>query len=250
LIGGRHFPSHRGPRPAQPWARWISARHWENVCSGSLGRAGSVRGQARVYSWPITIRGRWATPNHDGVQGTGRTCWSPTERIMLLTDADGDGKFDKKSRCFAEGFNTEITGVAGGACWRLTATSTRPFNPTFLGNWDRPRPARARRRPPRVSLSPRPTGHPYRLPAVHDMAWSRPVGPDGRIYWSQGRQGLQYHVQGGGKDILPGNMRGGVFSRVRPRGRPRNLGNSSPMACGNPQGAWRFDDYGKPVHRR
>ncbi|WP_425510020.1 DUF7133 domain-containing protein [Verrucomicrobium spinosum] len=39
-----------------------------------------------------------------------------SERIYRLEDSDGDGVADKRT-LFAEGFNTEVTGIAAGILW-------------------------------------------------------------------------------------------------------------------------------------
>jgi putative membrane-bound dehydrogenase-like protein len=166
--------------------------------------------------------------NHDGVQDW-RDLLTITERIMLLVDTDGDGKFDKKN-VFADGFNTEITGVAGGVLafggnvyttvqpdlWKLTDT-------TGAGVADQ-----------RVSLS---YGHGIHIGyGGHDMHGPT-IGPDGRIYWSQGDKGYNLTSKEGRHFVR--QYEGGVF-RVDPDG-----SNLEVFAFGlrNPQ-ELAFDDFG------
>ncbi|MDB5320172.1 MAG: hypothetical protein JWN40_1803 [Phycisphaerales bacterium] len=166
--------------------------------------------------------------NHDGVQDW-KDLLTITERINLLVDTDGDGKFDKKS-VFAEGFNTEITGVAGGVLafgdsvyttiqpdfWKLNDT-------TGTGVADQ-----------RVSLS---HGHGIHIGfGGHDMHGPT-VGPDGRIYWSQGDKGYNLTSREGRHIVR--QYEGAVF-RVDPDG-----SNLEEFAHGlrNPQ-ELAFDDYG------
>jgi putative membrane-bound dehydrogenase-like protein len=166
--------------------------------------------------------------NHDGVQDW-KDLLVPTEKINLLIDTNGDGRFDKK-QVFAQNFNTEITGVAGGVLafdgavyttiqpdmWKLTDTNGD-------GVADQ-----------RVVLS---HGHGIHVGmGGHDMH-GLTVGPDGRIYWSQGDKGYNLTSKEG-KQFLQ-QYEGAVF-RVDPDG-----SNLEVFAHGlrNPQ-ELAFDDYG------
>lgn len=173
-------------------------------------------------------RGEVGDANHDGVQDW-KDLLVPSEKIWLLTDTNNDGKFDKK-QLFAENFNTEITGVAGGVLafnhnvyatiqpdfWKLTDSNN-------TGSADQ-----------RISLS---HGHGIHVGmGGHDMHGPA-IGPDGRIYWSQGDKGFNITSKEGRNFAL--QYEGAVF-RVDPDGSNLEL-----FAHGlrNPQEI-AFDDYG------
>src|SRR4051794_19279303 len=84
-------------------------QHWDYL-PGTLA-ARSVEDK-RAFIRENYRKGGLGDANGDGVQDW-RDLLTITEKVNLLTDTDGDGRFDNKE-VFAEGFNTEITGVAGG----------------------------------------------------------------------------------------------------------------------------------------
>lgn len=130
-----------------------------------------------------------------------------TERIYQLRDTDGDGTADRMT-VFAEGFNTEVTGIAAGILyhdgwvyvtiapdlWRLKDTDDdgvadiREVVATGFG----------------IHIA-------Y---AGHDMHGPM-VGPDGRIYWSIGDKGSNVLSREGRRFYYPNE--GAVF-RVEPDG--------------------------------
>jgi putative membrane-bound dehydrogenase-like protein len=144
--------------------------------------------------------------NRDGVEDW-RDLTVPDEKIRMLIDTDGDGKADKV-RIFAEKFNTEVTGVAGGVLafgghvyttitpdlWKLTDT-------TGQGVADR-----------RESLA---YGFGVHIGyGGHDM--HGPVmGPDSRIYWSNGDKGTNVVSKEGRRFYYP--YQGAVY-RCEPDG--------------------------------
>ena len=199
--------------------------HWE-MLPGSLALK-SVEDK-RAFLHANYHKGEVGDANHDGVQDW-KDLLVPTEKIWLLTDTDGDGKFDKK-QLFAENFNTEITGVGAGVLafganvyftaqpdlWKLTDT-------TGAGVADQ-----------RTILS---HGHGIHVGmGGHDMHGPT-MGPDGRIYWSQGDKGFNLTSKEG-KNFAE-QYQGAVF-RVDPDG-----SNLEVFAHGlrNPQEI-AFDDYG------
>ncbi|HSI33376.1 MAG TPA: HEAT repeat domain-containing protein [Tepidisphaeraceae bacterium] len=142
----------------------------------------------------------------------GKTDWHdltvPTEKIYVLVDADGDGKYESK-HVFADNFRDEITGVAGGVLafnghvyttiqpdvWRLTPSAADPLKADQ-----------------RLSVS---HGHGVHIGyGGHDMHGLTP-GPDGRIYWSQGDKGYSLTTKDG--KTLARQYEGAVF-RVDPDG--------------------------------
>lgn len=152
-----------------------------------------------------------------------------TERIYQLRDTDGDGTADKMT-VFAEGFNTEVTGIAAGilyhdgwvyvTCapdlWRLKDTDDDG-----------------------VADVREVVAHGFGIHiayAGHDMHGPR-LGPDGRIYWSIGDKGVSVTSKEGKKFHLPHE---GAVLRVEPDGAgfeifARGLRNVQEIA---------FDDFG------
>jgi quinoprotein glucose dehydrogenase len=173
-------------------------------------------------------KGEVGDANHDGVEDW-RDLLVPTERIYLLIDSDGDGRFDKK-QIFAENFNTEITGVAGGVL-AFGPNVYTTIQPDLYKLTD----TRGRGRADRVeSLS---HGHGVHVGmGGHDMHGPT-MGPDGRIYWSQGDKGFNLTSKEGKQ--FARQYEGAVF-RVDPDG-----SNLEVFAHGlrNPQ-ELAFDDYG------
>ncbi len=130
-----------------------------------------------------------------------------TERIYQLRDTDGDGTADKMT-VFAEGFNTEVTGIAAGVLyhdgwvyatiapdlWRLKDTDDDG-----------------------VADVREVVAHGFGLHigyAGHDMH-GLSVGPDGRIYWSIGDKGVNAVSREGRRYYHPNE---GCVMRVEPDG--------------------------------
>lgn len=105
-----------------------------------------------------------------------------TERIYQMRDTDGDGTADKIT-VFAEGFNTEVTGIAAGVLWHegwVYAT----IAPDLWRFKDTDDDGVADLREKVIS------GFGFHVAyAGHDMHGLM-VGPDGRIYWSIGDKGV------------------------------------------------------------
>lgn len=152
-----------------------------------------------------------------------------SERVYQLRDTDGDGVADKITT-FAEGFDTEVTGIAAGilyhdgwvylTCapdlWRLKDTDDDG-----------------------VADVREVVAHGFGMHiayAGHDMHGPR-LGPDGRIYWSIGDKGVSVTSREGKKFHLPHE---GAVLRVEPDGAgfevfARGLRNVQEIA---------FDDFG------
>src|SRR5687767_15005173 len=130
-----------------------------------------------------------------------------TERIYQVRDTDGDGTADKMT-VFAEGFNTDVTGIAAGILyhdgwvyvtiapdlWRLKDTNddgVADVREVVVHGFG-------------VHLA-------Y---AGHDMHGPR-LGPDGRIYWSIGDKGLNVTSKEGKHWSYPHE---GAVMRVEPDG--------------------------------
>ncbi|GAA5145054.1 c-type cytochrome [Prosthecobacter algae] len=130
-----------------------------------------------------------------------------SERIYQLRDTDGDGTADKMT-VFAEGFNTEVTGIAAGVLyhdgwvyatiapdlWRLKDTDDDG-----------------------VADVREVIAHGFGMHiayAGHDMHGPR-LGPDGRIYWSIGDKGVNVTDKAGKKWYYPHE---GAVMRVEPDG--------------------------------
>jgi len=143
--------------------------------------------------------------------GDGSVDWKDlthhTERIYQLRDTDGDGTADKMT-VFAEGFNSEVTGIAAGVMyhdgwvyatiapdlWRLKDTDDDG-----------------------VADIREVVAHGFGVHiayAGHDMH-GLVVGPDGRIYWSIGDKGLNVTSKEGRTFAFPNE---GAVMRVDPDG--------------------------------
>jgi glucose/arabinose dehydrogenase len=152
-----------------------------------------------------------------------------TERIYQLRDTDGDGTADKMT-VFAEGFNTEVTGIAAGVLyhdgwvyatiapdlWRLKDTDddgVADIREVVVHGFG-------------IHIA-------Y---AGHDMHGPT-VGPDGRIYWSIGDKGVNAVSREGRRFYHPNE---GCVLRVEPDGT-----NFEVFAHGlrNPQET-AFDEFG------
>lgn len=112
-----------------------------------------------------------------------------SDRVIMLEDTDGDGLADRQTT-FAEGFNTEVTGVAAGiTAWDETIYLTLEPDLHKLKDSTGDRLADTR-----TSLA---TGFSVRL-AYAGHNFSGPViGPDGRIYASAPDKGLHVTSQEG-----------------------------------------------------
>ncbi|HYF35792.1 MAG TPA: PVC-type heme-binding CxxCH protein [Prosthecobacter sp.] len=130
-----------------------------------------------------------------------------SERIYQLRDTNGDGTADKMT-VFAEGFNTEVTGIAAGILyhdgwvyatiapdlWRLKDTDDDG-----------------------VADVRKVVAHGFGMHiayAGHDMHGPR-LGPDGRIYWSIGDKGVNATSREGERWYYPHE---GAVMRVEPDG--------------------------------
>jgi putative membrane-bound dehydrogenase-like protein len=118
-----------------------------------------------------------------------------TEKIIRLTDNDGDG-LAEKSTVFAENFNTEVTGIAAGVlAWRGDVYAT--IAPDLWKLRDTNGDGIADKR---ESLA-----HGFGLHiayAGHDMH-GLTLGPDGRIYWTIGDKGTNVTSKEGKKFFAP-----------------------------------------------
>jgi quinoprotein glucose dehydrogenase len=119
--------------------------------------------------------------------GDGSIDWKdltvPTERLYRLVDSDADGRADQITT-FAEGFNTEVTGIAAGVLAHAGSVYAT-IAPDVWRLADRDGDGKS---DARESIA-----HGFGVHiayAGHDMHGLR-VGPDGRIYWSIGDKGVQ-----------------------------------------------------------
>lgn len=112
-----------------------------------------------------------------------------TDRIILLEDTDHDG-FADRAKTFAEGFNTEVTGIAAGiTAWDETLYAT--VEPDILKLRDTNGDGQA---DAREVLA---TGFSVRL-AYAGHNFSGPIlGPDGRLYVSSPDKGMHVTSQEG-----------------------------------------------------
>jgi len=130
-----------------------------------------------------------------------------SERIYRLEDSDGDGTADKMTT-FAEGFNTEVTGIAAGILWHdgwVYAT----IAPDLWRLRDTNDDGVADEREAIVHGF----GH-HIAYAGHDMH-GLCVGPDGRIYWSIGDKGVAVTTKEGKRVTAPHQ---GAVLRCEPDG--------------------------------
>ncbi|QTN32319.1 c-type cytochrome [Akkermansiaceae bacterium] len=152
-----------------------------------------------------------------------------SEKIIRLTDTDGDGVMDS-SNVFAEGFNTEVTGIAAGTlAWRGDVYATIAPDLWKLRDTDGDGKADTRE-----SLA-----HGFGIHiayAGHDMH-GLTLGPDGRVYWSIGDKGTNVTSKEGKNWFAPHE---GAVLRCYPDGSgfeifARGLRNPQEIA---------FDKYG------
>jgi putative membrane-bound dehydrogenase-like protein len=143
--------------------------------------------------------------------GDGSIDWNDlthhTERIYQLRDTDGDGTADKMT-VFAEGFNTEVTGIAAGVMYHdgWVYATIAPDLWRFKDTND-----------DGVADIREVVAHGFGVHiayAGHDMHGPI-VGPDGRIYWSIGDKGLNVTSKEGRNFAFPNE---GAMMRVEPDG--------------------------------
>ncbi len=130
-----------------------------------------------------------------------------SERIYQLRDTDGDGTADKIT-VFAEGFNTEVTGIAAGVLYHdgwVYAT----IAPDLWRFKDTDDDGIADIR----EIVAHGIGH-HLAYAGHDMHGPM-VGPDGKIYWSMGDKGINVVSKEGRRFFFPNE---GATMRVEPDG--------------------------------
>lgn len=152
-----------------------------------------------------------------------------SEKIIRLTDKDGDGVYDT-SNVFAEGFNTEVTGIAAGTlAWRGDVYAT--IAPDVWKLRDTTGDGKADQR---ESIA-----HGFGIHiayAGHDMH-GLILGPDGKLYWSIGDKGVNVTDKDGKNHYAPHE---GAVLRCNPDGSgfeifARGLRNPQEIA---------FDKYG------
>jgi quinoprotein glucose dehydrogenase len=130
-----------------------------------------------------------------------------TERIYQLRDTDGDGTADKMT-VFAEGLNSEVTGIAAGVMYHdgWVYATVAPDLLRFKDTND-----------DGVADVREVVAHGFGVHiayAGHDMH-GLTVGPDGRIYWSIGDKGLNVTSKEGRNFAFPNE---GATLRVEPDG--------------------------------
>lgn len=112
-----------------------------------------------------------------------------TDRILVLEDTDGDGLADR-SETFAEGFNTEVTGIAAGLeAWDGNVFATVEPDVLRFRNTDDSAAANERE-----VLA---TGFSVRLSYAGHNFSGPVVGPDGRLYLSSADKGMHVTTKEG-----------------------------------------------------
>jgi quinoprotein glucose dehydrogenase len=151
-------------------------------------------------------RGGLADHNKDGSIDW-RDLTVHTERIYQLRDTNGDGTADQIT-VFAEGFNTEVTGIAAGVLWHdgwVYATIAPDLWRLRDTNDDGVADER--------EVVAHGFGH-HIAYAGHDMH-GLALGPDGRIYWTIGDKGVNVTSREGRHFYYPHE---GAVMRVEPDG--------------------------------
>lgn len=131
----------------------------------------------------------------------------PTERIYRLTDSNSDGKADQITT-FAEGFQTEVTGIAAGVL-AFNGSVYSTIAPDLWRLVDKDGDGKSDERES--------VAHGFGIHiayAGHDMHGLR-VGPDGRIYWTIGDKGVNVTSREGRKFYHPNE---GCVLRMEPDG--------------------------------
>lgn len=144
--------------------------------------------------------------NKDGVSDY-RDLMVISEKIHVFEDSDNDGTADR-THLFAEGFQTEVTGIAAGVLWHDGSVYST-IAPDVWRLDDTDDDGRADQR---TTIA---TGFGLHIAyAGHDMH-GLTVGPDGRIYWTVGDKGISVTTKGGRRFHYPNQ--GGVM-RCNPDG--------------------------------
>jgi len=144
--------------------------------------------------------------NKDGVSDY-RDLMVISEKIHVVEDSDGDGIADRTS-LFAEGFQTEVTGIAAGVLWHDGAVYST-IAPDVWKLRDADGDGKADQREAIAS------GFGLHIAyAGHDMH-GLTVGPDGKIYWTVGDKGISATSREGRRFHYPNQ--GGVM-RCNPDG--------------------------------
>ena len=144
--------------------------------------------------------------DNDGVKNW-RDLLAKTERVNLLEDTNGDGKADKAT-VFAEGFNTEVTGTAGGVLWHNNYVYFTVIPDLWLLK-DSDNDGKADEKQVLI------TGHGVHIgQGGHDLH-GLTLGPDGRIYWTVGDKGINITSREGKQFFYPNQ---GVLMRSEPDG--------------------------------
>ncbi|CAN0359008.1 unnamed protein product, partial [Laminaria digitata] len=166
--------------------------------------------------------------NNDG-QKNWMDLFEISERVNLLEDSDGDGIADKAS-VFAEGFNTEVTGTAGGVLWHNDKVYFTAIPDLWLLE-DKDQDGVAEQREALI------TGHGAHISwGGHDLH-GLTVGPDGRIYWSIGDKGVNITSKEGRQFVYPNQ---GLVMRSEPDGSNFEVFAHGLRNCQE----LSFDDYG------
>lgn len=171
----------------------------------------SVEQRREVLHTYLATNSPYSNPWMQDFDGDGVKNWrdllAKTERVNLLEDTDGDGRADKAT-VFAEDFNTEVTGTAGGVLWHNGKVYFTVIPDLWLLE-DQDNDGKAEQR---TSLI---TGHGVHIgQGGHDLH-GLTVGPDGRIYWSIGDKGIDITSKEGRHFFYPNQ---GVIMRSEPDG--------------------------------
>lgn len=131
----------------------------------------------------------------------------PKERIWRLEDKNGDGIADEK-KLFAEGFNTEVSGIAAGVLWHEGSVYVTVAPDLWkLEDFD------GDGKSDLANSIAHGFGH-HIAYAGHDMH-GLTVGPDGRIYWTIGDKGVNVKMKDGSRIAQPNQ---GCVLRCEPDG--------------------------------
>lgn len=195
-------------------------------------------------------RGGFGDFNKDG-KITSADLEVEAERVRLLTDKDGDGRYDE-GVTFADGFNSSVSGVAAG----VLAHGTNVWFTSIPDVWRFGLPSPTYTPPEPVMVNAPSSKPPVTSAKVasgfgvhiafggHDMHGLK-LGPDGRLYWSIADRGTTWRTNFSSrffpgetlKELLPDT---GAIFRSEPDG-----SNIEVVAVGlrNPQ-ELAFDDHG------